>query len=75
MPGTSPSALTWRHFISFNLQKGNEMITFFSPKAELSRIGLQLKTKRSMFFIKEPPKEIQTVTMAALRGLALYYKV
>lgn len=43
------------------------MITFFSPKAELSRIGLQLKTKRSMFFIKEPPKEIQTVTMAALR--------
>lgn len=27
-------------------------------------MGLQLKTKHSMFFIKEPPKEIQTVPMA-----------
>lgn len=27
-------------------------------------MGLQLKTKHGMFFIKEPPKEIQTVPMA-----------
>lgn len=76
MPGTSPSALTWPHFISFNLQKGNEMITFFFPKAELSRIGLRLKTKHSMFFIKEPPqRNSNSNNGSSERWLALYYKV
>lgn len=50
-PAAALSALTGPHFISFNLQKGNEMITL-SPEAELSRAGLQLKAKHSVFFIK-----------------------